>query len=114
MKKHLFLLTALAVTSLALSGCLRKSVDSSPPAKRPVAQEQTAPAEKPGIISETYNVGGNEPAIIEDTVDVNTSEPTVIDESYDVRSDGDQGPIEVEAEVRGTDSARHRRRRPGR
>lgn len=102
MKKHIFLLIALAVTVLALSGCFRKSVDSSPPARRPVAQGQTGPSEKSVIISETHTVGEDKPAIIEDTYEVDAAEPMVIDESHDVQPAGDQGPIEVEAVVKET------------
>ncbi|MBG0791025.1 MAG: SPOR domain-containing protein [Desulfovibrionaceae bacterium] len=103
MRKSIFLLIALAVAALALSGCLRKSIDSSPPAKRPASQDGSGPAEKPEIISETYTVGGEKDPIIEETHEVGSTQPTIIDESTDVKNAQDDGPIEVRAVVEETE-----------
>lgn len=103
MKKCIFLLLTLGVMTLTLGGCFRKSIESAPPAKKPVAQEQVAQAEEPGLISETHSVGGSEPPVIEETHDKTASAPQVIDESSDLPPAEGDGPIEVEAAVRETD-----------
>jgi len=88
MNKKILLLIALAAAVLALSGCFRKSIESAPPVKRPAAQDGTGPAEKPGIISETYSMGADR--------------PEVMDESVAVKPAENDGPIEVEAAVEET------------
>lgn len=102
MRKAIFPLIVLAA-ALALSGCLRKSIDNSPPARRPVAEEGAGPDEKPGIISETYTVGEERRPAIEETHRVGEDGPEIIDESTDVQAAGDDGPVEVKAVVEETD-----------
>lgn len=102
MKKSIFLIIILAITALALAGCFRKSIESSPPARRPAAQDQASPAEKQGIISETYTVGGKTQPVIEETHETKASASTVIEGSEDVRPSENDEPIEVEAVVEKT------------
>ncbi|BDQ34536.1 SPOR domain-containing protein [Pseudodesulfovibrio portus] len=103
MNKKIFLLIVLVAAVLALSGCFRKSIDSGQPVKRPASQDEPGPAKEPGIISETYTVGGEEPPVIEETHEVGADRPEVIDESFDVKPAENDGPIEVEAAVEETD-----------
>ncbi|WP_319541126.1 SPOR domain-containing protein [uncultured Pseudodesulfovibrio sp.] len=67
MKKSILILSILTVSTLLLSGCFRKHIESAPPAKQPARQATTAPTTAPtpapvkvdeqsGIIEETYIV----------------------------------------------------------
>lgn len=61
MKKIIVALAVLTAAGLVLGGCFRKHIESAPPTKRPVAQAETRP--EPGLIEETYTVGGPEKAM---------------------------------------------------
>lgn len=96
--KKIIVLVALLTAGLALSGCFRKSIESSPPAKRPAVRADTGSTETPEIISETYSVDAEQRPVIEETYPVGNEGPEIIDESYDVQpAAGDDGPVRVKA-----------------
>ena len=55
MKKNLLMLLILTAATLALSGCFRKHIESSPPAKTP--SHTMSSGSEPGLIEETHEVG---------------------------------------------------------
>ncbi|MCJ2165737.1 MULTISPECIES: SPOR domain-containing protein [unclassified Pseudodesulfovibrio] len=55
MKKNLLMLLILTAATLALSGCFRKHIESSPPAKTP--SHTMGSGSEPGLIEETHEVG---------------------------------------------------------
>ncbi|MGE4194488.1 MAG: SPOR domain-containing protein [Pseudodesulfovibrio sp.] len=58
MKRIVLTLAVLAIAALITGGCARKHIESAPATQRPVVKAEPKP--EPGIIEETYVVGGPE------------------------------------------------------
>lgn len=66
-KSTIFFVLVMAATALLLTGCFRKHIVSSPPAKRPA--QETAPAPKPEVVMEEQKL-----EVIEETYVVDAPE----------------------------------------
>lgn len=85
---------AIALTALALGGCARKRISSSPPAHRPAQTRQAEPAPKPKVVEA-------EPVVIEETYVVDAPEengaPAVRVEEEELAEETLPEPVQAEA-----------------
>lgn len=91
-RKALLLATLMVLSAFVLSGCFRKHIESSPPARRPATTAAPAPAPKPTVVEEKQE-------IIEETYIVDAPEeaatPAAMVEEDDL--DAEPTPIKEEA-----------------